>query len=148
MLQHLQQTSRKETVVKKSELKSVLKPLVKECIKEALYEEGLLKNIVSQVVEGYSAGATPIVENKAVAPALKEDKDKEAAKMKTKLEETKKQMLKAIGSSAYGGVNVFEGTTPAPADGGSRVNVMEGVDPSDSGVDISQIFNQNWSKLI
>ena len=134
--------------MKKNELKKILKPLVKECIKESLYEEGLLKNIVSQVVEGYSAGATPIVENKAVAAPVSTDKSNEADKMKAKLDETKKQMLKAIGSSAYGGVNVFEGTTPAPADKGSRTNVMEGVDPSDPGVDISQIFNQNWSKLI
>ena len=68
--------------------------------------------------------------------------------MKAQLEATKKQMLNAIGGSAYGGVNVFEGTTPAPADKGQQASVMEGVDPSDPGVDISKIFNQNWGKLI
>ena len=134
--------------MKKSELKKVLKPLVQECIKESLYEEGLLKSIVSQVVEGYSAGTTAIVENKTVSAPVNNEKIEESAKMKAKLEQTKKQMLNAIGGSAYGGVNVFEGTTPAPADKGQQGNVMEGVDPSDPGVDISQIFNQNWGKLI
>lgn len=134
--------------MKKSELKKILKPLVKECIKESLYEEGLLKNIVSQVVEGYSSGAAPIVEKKAATAPLSTDLSGEAVKMKAKLDETKKQMLKAIGSNSYGGVNVFEGTTPAPADTGSRTSVMEGVDPNDPGVDISKIYNQNWSKLI
>lgn len=134
--------------MKKNELKKILKPIVAECIKESLYEEGLLKNIVSQVVEGYSAGATPIVESKPVSAPVNNEKIEESAKMKAKLEQTKKQMLNAIGGSAYGGVNVFEGTTPAPADKGQQGSVMEGVDPSDPGVDISQIFNQNWGKLI
>lgn len=134
--------------MKKSELKKILKPLVAECLKESLYEEGLLKNIVSQVVEGYSVGATPIVETKAVSAPLTADQDKETANMKGKLDETKKQMLKAIGTNAYGGVNVFEGTTPAPAATAGQSKVLEGVDPRDPGVDISQIFNQNWSKLI
>jgi hypothetical protein len=134
--------------VKKSELKKILKPLVKECIKESLYEEGLLKNIVSQVVEGYSSGATPIVENNPVSAPVSEKEIKAAENMKKKLEETKKQMLNAIGGASYGGVDVFAGTTPAPAQGNSHGNVMEGVDPSDPGVDISKIFNQNWSKLI
>ena len=134
--------------MKKSELKKILKPLVAECIKESLYEEGLLKNIVSQVVEGYSVGATPIVEKKTASAPLTASKDKEAENMRAKLDETKKQMLKAIGSNAYGGVDVFKGTTPAPADTGGKASVMEGVDPRDPGVDISQIYNQNWSKLI
>jgi len=134
--------------MKKSELKKILKPLVAECIKESLYEEGLLKNIVSQVVEGYSSGASPIVENKAVSAPVNDKRVEESARMKAQLETTKKQMLNAIGSGAYGGVNVFEGTTPAPADNGQQTSVMEGVAPSDPGVDISKIFNQNWGKLI
>ncbi len=134
--------------MKKSELKKVLKPIIAECVRESLYEEGLLKNIVSQVVEGYSQGATPIVETKTVSAPVKKDKNSESLKVKKQLEKTKKQMLTAIGTNAYGGVNVFEGTTPAPADNGSPTSVMEGVDPSDSGVDISSIFNNSWGKLI
>tara|TARA_R100000808_G_C2151507_1_gene160579 strand:- start:822 stop:1226 length:405 start_codon:yes stop_codon:yes gene_type:complete len=134
--------------VKKSELKKILKPIIKECIKESLYEEGLLKNIVSQVVEGYSAGTPKIVEEKVVSRIDSDEQDKHAAKIKGKLEETKKKMLNAIGSSAYGGVNVFEGTTPAPSEGVAHANPMEGVEPTDSGVDISSILNPSWGKMI
>ena len=131
--------------MKKSELKKILKPLIAECIRESLYEEGLLKNIVSQVVEGYSQGATPIVETKTVS-APSSDKINEAKQMKEKLDSTKKQMLNAIGN--YGGVNVFEGTTPMRSAEPAAGNVMEGVEPGDSGVDISKILNNNWGKLI
>ena len=134
--------------MKKSELKRVLKPIIAECVRESLYEEGLLKSIVSQVVEGYSAGTSPIVETKTVSAPDNSQEVKESKRAKHKLEETRKQMLKAIGSDSYGGVNVFEGTTPAPADNGTPGNVMDGVNPSDSGVDISSIFNNSWGKLI
>jgi hypothetical protein len=133
--------------MKKSELKKVLKPIIAECVRESLYEEGLLKNIVSQVVEGYSQGAAPIVETKTVsAPSTSEIN--ESQQMKAKLDNTKKQMLNAIGKSSYGGVNVFEGTTPMRSAEPSAGNVMEGVEPGDAGVDISKIFNNNWGKLI
>lgn len=134
--------------MKKSELKKALKPIIAECVRESLYEEGLLKNIVSQVVEGYSAGATPIVEKQAVTSAPSEKEINESKQMKAKLEQTKKQMLNAIGKSSYGGVNVFEGTTPMRSAEPAAGNVMEGVEPGDPGVDISQIFNNNWGKLI
>ncbi len=133
--------------MKKSELKKILKPIIKECIKESLYEEGLLKNIVSQVVEGYSQGAAPIVETKTVStPPVQ--KINESKQMKSQLDETKKKILKAIGQNAYGGVNVFEGTTPMRAAQPAAGNVREGIEPSDSGVDISKLVNNNWGKLI
>tara|TARA_Y100001937_G_scaffold128635_1_gene206366 strand:+ start:3168 stop:3572 length:405 start_codon:yes stop_codon:yes gene_type:complete len=134
--------------VKKSELKKVLKPIIAECVRESLYEEGLLKNIVSQVVEGYSAGATPIVENRPVADTPSEKEINESKKMKEKLDQTKKQMLNAIGNGAYGGVDVFAGTTPMRSAEPQAGNIMEGVDPGDPGVDISSILNSNWGKLI
>ena len=52
--------------MKKSDLKKVIKPLVKECIQEVLLEEGLLSNVVSEVVKGMSEA--PIVEQRSVAP--------------------------------------------------------------------------------
>lgn len=133
--------------MKKSELKKILKPIIAECIRESLYEEGLLKSIVSQVVEGYSQGAAPIVETTAVS-VPSSDKINESQQMKAKLDSTKKQMLNAIGKSSYGGVNVFEGTTPMRSAEPAAGNVMEGVEPGDSGVDISKILNNNWGKLI
>ena len=82
--------------MKKSELKKVLKPIIAECVRESLYEEGLLKNIVSQVVEGYSQGAAPIVETRAVTNAPSEKEINESQQMKAKLDNTKKQMLNRI----------------------------------------------------
>ena len=38
--------------MKKNDLKRMLKPLIKECVQEMILEEGLLKNIVSEVASG------------------------------------------------------------------------------------------------
>ena len=133
--------------MKRSQLKKMLKPLIQECIKEALYEEGLLKNIVSQVVEGYSQGAQPIMEvQRPREPSTQEIN--ESKQIKNQLSETKQKMLKAIGQSSYAGVNVFEGTTPMRSVEPSAGNIMEGVEPRDPGVDISKFFNHKWGKLI
>ena len=132
----------------KKDLKETLKPLIKECIKEALYEEGLLKNIVSQVVEGYSSAGTKIVESAPQNPAPIATKANSDSNVKNKLEETKKKMLSAIGGTAYGNVNVFEGTTPMVAEPSPGTNPMSGMSPEDPGVDISSIVSGNWGKLI
>ena len=58
--------------------------------------------------------------------------------------------MDAVGGDAYNGVNLFEGTTPAPAQGSSQHGPLNGVDPNDSGVDISSIMNKSsaiWSKM-
>ena len=133
--------------MKRSQLKKMLKPIIQECIKESLYEEGLLKNIVSQVVEGYSHGVQPVVEVQRARDPSSQEKD-ESKQVKAQLNETKQKMLKAIGQDAYGGINVFEGTTPMRSAEPTAGNVMEGVEPGDPGVDISKIFNKSWGKLI
>ena len=139
--------------MKKSDLKKALKPLIKECIKESLYEEGLLKNIVSQVVEGYSQGATPIVE-KTEPTQTPEEKfiknvDRGPSQSK-KLAETKKNLLNALGDSSFGGVNIFEGTTPMKAEGQQHEATLSGMpqDTKNAGVDITSIVNKHWGKLI
>ena len=38
--------------MKKSQLKHVIKPIVKQCLNELLIEQGLLSNIISEVVKG------------------------------------------------------------------------------------------------
>ena len=60
--------------------------------------------------------------------------------------------LTTIGTDAYNGVNLFEGTTPAPAPtSGQGQGPLDGVAPSDPGVDISSIFSGHsaniWQKL-
>ena len=55
-------------------------------------------------------------------------------------------MLDAIGKSSFNGVNVFEGVEPAQES--NQQSPLANVPPGDPGVDISQLFNSNWSKLI
>ena len=67
--------------------------------------------------------------------------------------EQKRKMLDAIGKGAYNGVDLFEGTTPMPRSQGSSSphgsKALDGVDPNDPGVDISQfgMSKQVWKKL-
>ena len=133
----------------KSELKALLKPLIKECIKESLLEGGVLSNVIVEVTKGL--GATPIVEQKrSQAPKSAPTPTKS---VNQRLSEHKKNLMSAIGSDAYGGVNLFEGTTPAPAQASQTqmANPMNGTDPNDAGVDISGIMavgGNRWKDMI
>jgi hypothetical protein len=130
--------------MKKNELKKILKPLIKECIKEVIFEEGALSTIISEVMKG-TAGSQQIVESRAQQPkqdfALQEKKLQES-------KERKKMLLDSIGRDAYNGVNLFEGTTPAPASSsGHGRGPLDGVAPNDPGVDISDIFSGHSAKI-
>ena len=135
--------------MKKSELRQVLKPLIKECIKEVIFEEGILSNIVSEVAQGL--GGQTIVETQQPAPPQRDYKEENRVAQQ-KLQETRKRMLDAIGSESYNGVDLFAGTTPTSAPTESKQgDPLSGVDPRDSGVDISQLFggvNKNWSGMV
>ena len=139
-------------MMKKSELKKLLKPIVKECIQEALLEEGLLSNIISEVVKGLGTTRQPIVEQKENVDEIKTLQLQEKQKRSKKINETKKQMLDAIGNSSYNGVDLFEGTTPMRAASNSPTamsNPLANQDPRDSGVDISGLMGDTsiWKKL-
>ena len=152
----------------KTQLKKLIKPVVKECIQEVLIEEGLLAEVVSQV----SAGLTkqPIVETREPNTYMglgkrtnipndklfNEDlqmkrKSQEANK---KLQEHRRKLLDSIGTDAYNGVDLFEGTEPMKQSGTPGVahkpNVL-GDDPNDAGVDISSLMGNSskvWQALI
>jgi len=55
--------------------------------------------------------------------------------------------MSAIGKEAYNGVNLFEGTSPAPAQAPSThaASPLSGQDPNDAGVDISNLFKASAS---
>jgi hypothetical protein len=135
--------------MKKSELKQILKPLIKECIKEVVFEEGVLSNIVSEVVQGM-AGNTLVESKQQVVHSQQQNeqrqRDEETARQKIK--ETKKKMLDAIGNS-YNGVDLFEGTKPVQGES-DQTSALAGVDPGDAGVDIGSFFggaSKNWSNM-
>ena len=126
--------------MKVNELKKVLKPLIKQCIKEVIFEEGVLSGIISEVVKGVDT-----------APVIREQKKTFAPKpdnvvAKKKLQEQRKKMLDAIGKDSFNGVDIFEGVEPTRE--GNQQSPLANVSPGDAGVDISQLFNSNWSKLI
>ena len=97
--------------MKKSELKTLLKPLIKECIKESILEEGILSNVIMEVTKGLNTA--PIVEQRKKPEAPKPTPAPTRTVNQT-LVERKKKLMSAIGSDVYGGVDLFEGTTPAP----------------------------------
>lgn len=129
--------------MKKSELKKIMKPLVKECIQEVLIEEGLLSNVVSEVVKGL--GNSPIVEKKQAVPKqiVREPRN-------INLDEQRQKIMGAINKDAYNGVDLFEGTTPAPSQRDQPAGSVDLGDPNDAGVDISSIMgasSQIWERL-
>lgn len=138
----------------KKELKYILKPLIKECIKEVIFEEGILSNIVSEVVKG-----TKVIDEKVKSPSdiiskspdLSRKKSNSLKKRNHELQAKREKILESLGKEAYGGIDIFEGTE-ALSRGGvpnapSRVGVgstsppmFDDLDPSDPGVDISKFF--------
>jgi len=134
--------------MKKSELAKILKPLIKECIKEVIFEEGILSGIISEVVQGM--GAAPLVERqeqklpRTIKKAPEED-EMRLQERKQKMAENRKKMLDAIGRDTYNGVDLFEGTRPIskggqPSAEPTAQGPLAGVDPSDSGVDLSSLI--------
>ena len=134
--------------------KSDFKELIKESIKEVLIEEGVLKSVISEVVKAVGQvqeNPKPVIENTFSQEAKKEASEKH----RQKLAESKQKMLDAIGKSSFGGVDIFEGTTPMKKGGNPQgsttpASALEGVDPSDSGVDISSFMGAaaSWKQLI
>ena len=64
-------------------------------------------------------------------------------------------MLDAIGKDAYGGIDVFEGTTPmksggSPGGPSAPNSALGDVEPSDPGVDISGLLGGSsaWKQMI
>jgi len=141
--------------MKKTELKTILKPLIKQCVREALLEEGILANVVTEVVKGFS----PLLAESNQGYTQDNSKQrKQLEQQKHQLEEEKYQMLKEqkrkmLDATGFGG-EIFEGVEPlaeggAPGDGPTAG--AQGADPTDSGVDISGIMalgGHKWKNLI
>jgi hypothetical protein len=136
--------------MKKSELKNLIKPIIEECIRDILLKEGMLSTIISEVMIGVSR-QQPIVENNIQTPSLNQ-KSAKSAKL-NELHENKKKLLNEIGKDAFGGVNIFEGTTPAPSPStqGNKYGAMKDTDPSDPGINIdglSNVMGNTWKALM
>jgi|TARA_B110000902_G_C14093806_1_gene507937 hypothetical protein len=143
--------------MKRSELKNIIKPLVKECITESLLEEGLLSNVISEVMKGMSPVITEVSAPRSVDTIAEAQKatmrEAQGAKLK-QAKQDRRKLLDAIGNDSYGGVDLFEGTTAAPAQQSPESQAgspLGGVAPGDPGVDISGILGlggHKWKSLI
>ena len=139
--------------MKKEQFKKMLKPIIKECIQEALVESNLISGIISEVVKGMGTQSqqAQITEQKAKYESDEDAKKRRQAREK-KLNETRQSLLGAINKDAYGGVDLFEGTTPMQeSKSGGPGSALSGVSPEDAGIDISGILNlggDKWSKLV
>lgn len=139
--------------MKKEQFAKLIKPIIKECIQEALVESNLISGIISEVVKGMG---TPPQQSKITEQKRKYESDEEAKKRRQekeqKLNQTRKTLLESINKDAYGGVDIFEGTTPMQESNSSGPSgALDGTDPNDAGVDISGILNiggDKWSKLV
>ena len=99
--------------------------------------------IVKETAEGLSG--VQILKEEKKSKALEQERIEESHKKNL---EARKKLLDSIGSQKFGGVDVFENTTPLPA-GGSGKGALSGQDPSDAGVDISVLPGmKNWGKLL
>tara|TARA_R100000008_G_scaffold15146_1_gene7342 strand:- start:1481 stop:1924 length:444 start_codon:yes stop_codon:yes gene_type:complete len=147
--------------MKKSQLKQILKPIVKECINEALIEQGLLSNIIAEVVKGLQpihtqpSVAVPSKQLVFQQQQLKEQRMQLEADKQQQLKEQKRKLLNAAGF----GTDIFAGTEPIsggitaeskdPSSG--QAGALSGVAPNDPGVDIAGIMalgGRDWSKMI
>ena len=137
--------------MKKSELKSLLKPLIKECVKETILDDGLLSGIISEVARGLGQVQ---IEQPMPLPAKTDSmvermqRNAFSSEQSTKLQEHKNKLMAAVGGE-YNGVDLFEGTTPAPAQESSTqvASSMSGQGTS-PGVDITSLFGsvgKNWN---
>ena len=126
--------------MKRSEFKSMLKPLVKECVREAIFEEGVLSGIISEVMLGL--GKPTITEAPQSSPPNASRKvQSTTVKQNNHLQEHRHKLMEAVGSSAYNGVNLFEGTTPGPAQSSpqQQAGALSGQSAADPGVDIASL---------
>jgi hypothetical protein len=136
--------------------KAEFKQLIKESVREVLLTEGFLSTIVAEVVKGVGTNViTERVTEKQPSQEKVKFQEMRQQEKKNHLQETKKRMLDAIGKDAYGGINVFEGTSPiknggSPSAAAPPSSALGDVDPSDPGVDISGLFAAatDWKQMI
>lgn len=132
--------------------KSELKSVIKECIREVIFEEGIVSDLVSEIAAGFVKANLLESRNNQPKQTTTErviERKREPIVEKQSFVENKNKISETL-RKMYGGVDLFEGTTPAPAPtSGNNNSPMAGVDPSDKGVDISNIPGmKNWRKLI
>ncbi len=125
--------------------------MIRECIKEVIFEEGVLSGIVSEVSSGL--GKPTLIESKRSHSSREVAEDNRITKQQVALAKRREDLLSSINKDAYGGVDLFEGTTPlssggSPGSAPTSQGPLSDIDPGDPGVDISSIVGMagnRWS---
>ena len=131
--------------------KAELKKIIKECVKEVIFEEGMVSDLISEIAAGFVKAN--LLESRSAqkserSTAKKTESQPPAKKERETFKQNKKRLAESL-NKRYGGVDLFEGTTPAIADKGAGQGALSSVDPLDKGVDISNIPGMNnWKHLI
>lgn len=139
--------------MKKSQLRQILKPIVKECINEVLLEQGLLSNIIAEVVKGVQPIQQPATQSRPVMQESKLIEQQRQELEQQKFEMMKEQKRKLLDAAGFG-TDIFAGTDPMhessePSDG--QAGALSGISPNDPGVDIAGIMalgGRDWRKMI
>jgi hypothetical protein len=145
--------------MKKNELKKALKPLIKECIKEMLLEEGLLGNVIQEVVSNMPNGPLiaeseirykqPKPVSQKINPSpLSEMSDELKSELNESRRKLEEQMSGQLGINVFEGVQALDKAGDPDSSGLSDMNPLG--DPNDPGVDISgimQIAGGKWNKF-
>jgi hypothetical protein len=153
------------------------KELIKESVREALLDEGLLKQVITEVMKSTAHVQTSVINTNV--PMMKEqsssrsepdqetmqtlkEAQQKAEKYSKKMMDMRERLMGAIEKSSAKGmynahteVDFFEGTTPLSSPGSpGQANVpsspLGGVMPNDAGVDISALTEKMnvWKELI
>lgn len=138
----------------KKELKEMLRPIVLECVQESMREIILESGLLSAVIKEVMVATQPtILERKqpVIKAPLRQPIVSEGLKLAQReknelIEEMRRESEKM--SLKVGGVDVFAGIKPAPAEviNEGVGSPLAGTDPGDPGVDISRLFGNRKFK--
>ena len=130
-----------------NDLVKILKPIVKQLVREAIQQE--LAPVITEIIKQTSNNK--VVERFAPSESkqtvIPESLQKERLQEKQKLSEERKRTLEDMSKKSYGGINIFEGTTPLGSAGSpeqqpsaAMADPLAGTDPNDPGVDIGGLL--------
>tara|TARA_R110000824_G_scaffold162293_5_gene337959 strand:+ start:863 stop:1261 length:399 start_codon:yes stop_codon:yes gene_type:complete len=127
--------------MKTNEFKKILKPLIEQTVREVLFQEGVLSKVVAEVARGLNS---PILENKQTkTKSIENEQDQE------EYNKQKKERIKRLNESIGLKTNIFENVQTIPESNSN--SPLSGVNPGDSGVDISAIQGLSkgkWKSLM
>ena len=131
--------------MKTDEFKKILKPWIRQAVKEVILEEGILSQVVSEVARGLS---TTVLEQQNKTTRKSVEEGIEHKKAEELYEKQRQQRIKRLNESTNLDSKVFNNVAPL-ATNDSR-SPLSGMNPSDSGVDISgiqKLSNGKWKTL-